>query len=117
VRDSSGGGDHADVEVVSRIAAPTSAGPDAAQPARDPLPENTPVPAGAGTPGAIAPSSPMAVAARAFGDDFPPISRHWLVRAAGIAYLASAVIYVPWLLTVLNRHLPWLCWPFLAANA
>ena len=58
----------------------------------------------------------MATAARAFGDDYPPIRHHWLVRAAGIAYLISAAIYLPWLFTSLNRHLPWLAWPFLIAN-
>ena len=66
---------------------------------------------------AVAPSSPMAQAARAFGDAYPPISNHWLVRAAGVAYLVSAAIYLPWLFSSLNRHLPWLSWPFLAANA
>jgi cellulose synthase (UDP-forming) len=65
---------------------------------------------------AIAPSSPMAQAARAFGDDYPPISRHWLLRCAGVAYLIAAAIYLPWLFASLNRHLPWLAWPFLAAN-
>jgi cellulose synthase (UDP-forming) len=64
----------------------------------------------------VAPSSPMAQAARAFGDDYPPISRHWLLRCAGVGYLLAAAIYVSWLFTSLNRHLPWLAWPFLAAN-
>jgi cellulose synthase (UDP-forming) len=67
-------------------------------------------------PGPIAPSSPMAQAARAFGDDYPSLSRHWLVRCAGIAYLLTAAIYLPWLLSSLNRQLPWLSWPFLAAS-
>jgi hypothetical protein len=58
----------------------------------------------------------MACAARAFGDDYPQISRHWLVRCAGIAYVISAMIYLPWLFSSLDRHLPWLAWPFLAAN-
>jgi cellulose synthase (UDP-forming) len=66
--------------------------------------------------GAIAPSSPMACAARAFGDDYPPIRHHWLVRGAGLAYLLAAAIYLPWLFTSLNRDLPWLAWPFLIAN-
>jgi cellulose synthase (UDP-forming) len=65
---------------------------------------------------AIAPSGPMATAARAFGDDYPPLRHHWLVRGAGIAYLISAAIYLPWLFTSLNHHLPWLAWPFLIAN-
>jgi cellulose synthase (UDP-forming) len=58
----------------------------------------------------------MARAARAFGDAYPPIRRHWLLRSAGVAYLISAAIYLPWLFTSLNHHLPWLSWPFLAAN-
>ncbi len=58
----------------------------------------------------------MARAARAFGDDYPPISRHWLLRCAGVVYLVAAAIYLPWLLTSLNRQLPWLSWPFLAAS-
>jgi hypothetical protein len=49
-------------------------------------------------------------------DEYPPISGHWLVRGAGIAYLACAVSYLPWLLSVLNRHIPWLSWPFLVED-
>jgi cellulose synthase (UDP-forming) len=98
-----------DVEVVATIPAETST-PDAVIPAAMPTPA---LPAGV----QLAPSSPMACAARAFGDDYPPISRHWLVRFAGIAYVLSAVIYVPWLFSALDRHLPWLAWPFLVANA
>jgi cellulose synthase (UDP-forming) len=64
----------------------------------------------------IAPSSPMAIAARAFGDDYPPIRNHWLLRAAGLLYLVAVLIYVPWLFTSLNRDLPWLAWPFFVAN-
>ncbi len=79
-------------------------GPDTAPPPSD------------GYEGAIAPSSPMARAARAFGDDYPPIRHHWFLRGAGLAYLISAAIYLPWLFTSLNRHLPWLAWPFLVAN-
>ena len=74
-------------------------------------------PALAGRPvGAIAPSSPMACAARAFGDYYPPIRRHWLVRFAGLAYIVAAAIYLPWLFESLNRHLPWLAWTFLVTN-
>jgi cellulose synthase (UDP-forming) len=58
----------------------------------------------------------MARAARAFGDDYPPITRHWLLRCAGVVYMVAAAIYLPWLLTSLNRQLPWLSWPFLAAS-
>ena len=66
--------------------------------------------------GEIAPSSPMAQAARRFGDAYPPIERHWLVRCAAIAYVTSTLIYVPWLFSVLNTRVPWLAWPFFIAN-
>jgi cellulose synthase (UDP-forming) len=78
-------------------------------------PDTVPAPSSAPA-GVLAPSSPMARAARAFGDAYPAITRHWLLRGAGIAYLVSAAIYVPWLFSSLNHHLPWLSWPFLAAN-
>ncbi len=58
----------------------------------------------------------MAAAARAFGDDYPPLRGHWILRTAGVAYLAAAAIYLPWLIGSLNEHLPWLAWPFLCAN-
>jgi cellulose synthase (UDP-forming) len=92
-----------DAEVVSTIS-PQTQGPDTA-----PKPFNAPA-------GVVAPSSPMARAARGFGDAYPPIRGHWFVRCAGIAYLVSAAIYIPWLFSALNRGLPWLAWPFLAAN-
>jgi cellulose synthase (UDP-forming) len=65
---------------------------------------------------AIAPSSPMAVAARRFGDDYPPIERQWVIRGAALAYVLATLVYLPWLFAAVNRHLPWLAWPFLAAN-
>ena len=65
---------------------------------------------------AIAPSGPMARAARAFGDAFPPVKRQWLVRGAALSYVVTMCIYLPWLFSVLNRHVPWLAWPFLVAN-
>jgi cellulose synthase (UDP-forming) len=64
----------------------------------------------------IAPSGQMASAARAFGDRYPPIPHQWLLRLAGMAYLLASLLYMPWLLHSLNRHLPWLAWPFLCAN-
>jgi cellulose synthase (UDP-forming) len=64
----------------------------------------------------ISPSSPMAIAARAFGDDFPPIRGHWLLRTVGLLYLVAVLIYLPWLFSSLNHHLPWLAWPFFVAN-
>jgi len=65
---------------------------------------------------AIAPSGAMATAARAFGDAYPPIRRHWLVRGAGLAYLLASLVYVPWLFGALNHDIPWLSWPFFVAN-
>jgi len=58
----------------------------------------------------------MAAAARRFGDAYPAVGGNWLLRAAGVLYIAAAAVYLPWLLASLNRSLPWLCWPFLAAN-
>jgi cellulose synthase/poly-beta-1,6-N-acetylglucosamine synthase-like glycosyltransferase len=64
---------------------------------------------------APAPSSPIAVAARAFGDDFPQVRQRW-IRAAGLLLAAASVFYLPWLLTSLNGSYPWLVWPFAVAN-
>ncbi|PWU24371.1 MAG: hypothetical protein C5B48_06745 [Candidatus Rokuibacteriota bacterium] len=65
---------------------------------------------------APAPSQPIAQAARAFGDDYPPLQGQRTLRAAGLVLLAATALYVPWLLTSLNTALPWLVWPFAAAN-
>jgi cellulose synthase (UDP-forming) len=62
------------------------------------------------------PSTPIAVAARAFGDDFPPLRDHGRVRLAGLLLLATLLLYVPWMLTSLNEKNPWIAWPFAAAN-
>ncbi len=64
-----------------------------------------------------APSAPIAVAARAFGDDYPPLRDQWRVRAAGVLLLLTMALYAPWMLTSLNGDLPWLAWPFAAVNA
>ena len=64
---------------------------------------------------APAPSSPIAVAARAFGDGYPAVRQRWL-RAAGAFLGVSAVFYLPWLLTSLNPSVPWLAWPFAVAS-
>lgn len=63
-----------------------------------------------------APSAPIATAARAFGDDFPPLRDQWRVRMAGLLLLATMVLYVPWMLTSLNEDAPWITWPFVVAN-
>ena len=65
-----------------------------------------------------APPSPTARAARAFGDAYPEAVRgQWRLRGAGILYAVAVCLYVPWLLRSLNGDLPWLSWPFVAANA
>jgi cellulose synthase (UDP-forming) len=64
----------------------------------------------------IAPSCPIAQSARRFGDDYPPVQKLWLLRAASIAFAVSIFIYLPWLADHLNRSAPWLAWPFLLAN-
>jgi hypothetical protein len=63
-----------------------------------------------------APSAPIAVAARAFGDDFPPLRDQGRFRLAGLVLLATLLLYVPWMLTSLNEKAPWIAWPFAAAN-
>src|SRR5688500_2404379 len=65
---------------------------------------------------APAASSPIARAARAFGDDFPPVRDQWRVRAAGVLLLVTTLLYLPWMLTSLNEAATWLAWPFAAAN-
>jgi cellulose synthase (UDP-forming) len=64
----------------------------------------------------IAPSCPIAIAARAFGDEYPPIREQWLLRSAGAFFLIAALLYLPWLVFNLNYQIPWLSWPFLIAN-
>ncbi len=63
-----------------------------------------------------APSSQIATAARAFGDDYPPLRHQWRIRAAGLLLLVTTLLYAPWMLTSLNLDVPWLALPFAAAN-
>lgn len=63
-----------------------------------------------------APSSPIASAARAFGDDYGPLRYQWAVRGAGVVMLATTALYVPWMLGSLNGEARWLSWPFAVAN-
>lgn len=63
-----------------------------------------------------APSSNIAKAARAFGDDYPPITGQWKIHGAGLLLVLTAALYLPWMLTSLNDHARWLAWPFAAAN-
>jgi cellulose synthase (UDP-forming) len=64
----------------------------------------------------VAPSSNIAKAARAFGDDYPPVRRQWRLRAVGVLLVATALLYLPWMLGSLNRGALWLALPFAAAN-
>ncbi len=66
--------------------------------------------------GAIAPGGQMARAARAFGDPYPPIRRHWIVRATALAYVLAMAVYLPWLAQRLNERVLWLSVPFFIAN-
>jgi cellulose synthase (UDP-forming) len=64
----------------------------------------------------IAPSAPIARAARAFGDDYPlQLSQRWL-RVAGVVLAAVSVWYLPWMVTSLNPRVAWLAAPFAVAN-
>ncbi len=63
-----------------------------------------------------APSSPIAVAARRFGDDYPPLGSNWRLRTAGTVLAVSACFYIWWMLAHLNRGAPWVSLPFVAAN-
>ncbi len=65
---------------------------------------------------APAPSSPIAQAARAFGDAYPPITGQWRVRVAAVLLVATTLFYIPWMLSSLNTELPWLAYAFAAAN-
>ena len=60
--------------------------------------------------------SPVAQAARDYGDSYPPLSGQWRVRAAGLLLVATTLLYAPWMLTSLNGDIPWLAWPFAVAN-
>ncbi len=63
-----------------------------------------------------APSGPIALAARAFGDDYPPLRGQCAVRIAGVLLVLATLLYLPWMLASLNTSLPWLAVPFAAAN-
>ena len=58
----------------------------------------------------------IATAARAFGDEYPPLTGQGRVRAAGLLLIVTTLFYVPWMLTSLDESLPWLAYPFAAAN-
>lgn len=63
-----------------------------------------------------APSAPIAVAARAFGDRYPVIVRQRPLRVAAIVLAAASVWYLPWMLHSLNPSALWIAWPFAVAN-
>lgn len=62
------------------------------------------------------PPGSIAAAARAFGDDYPPIERQWRIRAVGTILVLTTLLYIPWMLGSLHSKLAWLAWPFAAAN-
>jgi len=63
-----------------------------------------------------APPSQIAVAARAYGDEYPPLHGQWRVRAAGLLLVATTLLYAPWMLMSLQRSTSWLVVPFAVAN-
>lgn len=63
-----------------------------------------------------APPSKVAIAARAFGDDYPPLRGQWRIRSAGLVLVLTTVFYTSWMLSSLNHRAPWLAWPFAVAN-
>jgi cellulose synthase (UDP-forming) len=63
-----------------------------------------------------APSAPIAVAARAFGDRYPVFVRQRPLRAAALVLAAARVWYVTWMLSSLNHGALWIGWPFALAN-
>jgi cellulose synthase (UDP-forming) len=63
-----------------------------------------------------APSAPIAVAARAFGDDFPPVAPQRWIRVGAVVLAIASLWYVPWMLASLNPRALWLAVPFAAAN-
>jgi cellulose synthase (UDP-forming) len=63
-----------------------------------------------------APSAPIAVAARAFGDDYPLAVSQWPLRLAAVTLVGASLWYVPWLVGSLNDAVLWLAVPFAAAN-
>jgi cellulose synthase (UDP-forming) len=66
-------------------------------------------------PAPAAPSN-IAAAARAFGDDYPPLRGQWRVRVAGLLLVLTTLFYTQWMLRSLNDHAPWLAWPFALVN-
>jgi len=57
-----------------------------------------------------APSGRIAVAARRFGDDYPPLRGQWQIRVAGAILVAVTAVYLPWMFASLNRGAPLLAW-------
>jgi cellulose synthase (UDP-forming) len=61
----------------------------------------------------IAPSAPIARAARAFGDAYPLEVPQRPLRVAAVVLAAASAWYVPWMVASLHG---WLAWPFVVAN-
>lgn len=63
-----------------------------------------------------APPSRVATAARAFGDDYPPLHGQWRIRLVGVLLVLATIFYTGWMFGALNGSEPWLAWPFAVAN-
>ncbi len=55
-----------------------------------------------------APSAPIALAARAFGDGYPVLVRQRSLRVAAIVLAGASLWYVPWMLGSLNSSALWI---------
>ena len=63
-----------------------------------------------------APSAPIALAARAFGDDYPLVQPQLWLRLAAVVLGVASVWYLPWLIGSLDLREAWLSVPFAVAN-
>lgn len=63
-----------------------------------------------------APSAPIALAARAFGDAYPLTLPQRSLRIAALVLALATAWYVPWMLASLNPAAVWVAWPFAVAN-
>ena len=63
-----------------------------------------------------APSSSIARAARAFGDNYTQLRDDLRVRSISLVLIASSSLYLYWMFHHINHTAPWIAWPFIAAN-
>lgn len=60
--------------------------------------------------------SPIAVAARRYGDRFPATELQWPIRLISALMLVLMFVYLVWMFEHLNPARPWLAWPFAIAS-